>query len=175
MALVGSLCVMVHAVSGFTNKILRSLVAGLLGADYTANQMTYDLRRLRLHGLIQRVPHTNTYVTTPAGLDSESPSSTPRSTIACSVLCSVRTDLPHPRSSVGPWPPSTALLPATSQEHASRLQLETCHNVTRLGPRGVLAPDAAEGQGFAQAAAASCGCHWVSSGVRQCSAAARDD
>ena len=30
--------------------------------------MTYDLRRLRLHGLIQRVPRTNTYVTTPAGL-----------------------------------------------------------------------------------------------------------
>jgi len=68
MALVGALCVMVHAVSGFTNKSLRSLVAGLLGADYTANQMTYDLRRLRLHGLIQRVPHTNTYVTTPEGL-----------------------------------------------------------------------------------------------------------
>lgn len=68
MALVGALCVMVHAVSGFTNKSLRSLVVGLLGADYTANQMTYDLRRLRLHGLIQRVPHTNTYVTTPEGL-----------------------------------------------------------------------------------------------------------
>ena len=30
--------------------------------------MTYDLRRLRLHGLIERLPHTNTYVTTPAGL-----------------------------------------------------------------------------------------------------------
>ena len=43
-------------------------VAGLLGADYTANQMTYDLRRLRLHGLIERLPHTNTYVTTPDGL-----------------------------------------------------------------------------------------------------------
>jgi predicted MarR family transcription regulator len=29
--------------------------------------MTYDLRRLRLHGLIQRIPHTNTYVLTPDG------------------------------------------------------------------------------------------------------------
>ncbi len=38
MALAGALCVMVHAVSGFTNKSLRSLVAGLLGADYTAKQ-----------------------------------------------------------------------------------------------------------------------------------------
>ncbi len=68
MALAGALSVMVHAVSGFTNKSLRSLVAGLLGADYTANQMTYDLRRLRLHALIERIPHTNTYVTTPEGL-----------------------------------------------------------------------------------------------------------
>jgi predicted MarR family transcription regulator len=30
--------------------------------------MTYDLRRLRLHGLITRVPRTHTYVTTPDGL-----------------------------------------------------------------------------------------------------------
>jgi hypothetical protein len=29
--------------------------------------MTYDLRRLRLHGLIERVPGTNTYVLTPDG------------------------------------------------------------------------------------------------------------
>lgn len=67
-ALAGALCVMVHAVSGFTNKSLRSLVAGLLGGDYSAQQMTYDLRRLRLHGLVERIPSTNTYVTTSAGL-----------------------------------------------------------------------------------------------------------
>ena len=30
--------------------------------------MTYDLRRLRLHGLIRRFPHTNTYTLTPDGL-----------------------------------------------------------------------------------------------------------
>ena len=29
--------------------------------------MTYALRRFRLHGLIQRVPHTNTYTLTPEG------------------------------------------------------------------------------------------------------------
>ena len=59
---------LVHAVAGFTNHSLRGLVAGLLGRDYTTNQMTYDLRRLRLHGLIERVPKTNTYVLTPEGL-----------------------------------------------------------------------------------------------------------
>jgi predicted MarR family transcription regulator len=30
--------------------------------------MTYDLRRLRLHGIIERVPHTHTYRLTAAGI-----------------------------------------------------------------------------------------------------------
>ena len=68
MALTGALAVFVHAVAGFTNKSLRGLVAGLLGRDYTSNQMTYDLRRLRVHGLIQRIPKTNTYTLTPDGV-----------------------------------------------------------------------------------------------------------
>ena len=68
MALAGSLCLVVHAVTGFTNKSLRGQVAGLLGKNYSSSQMSYDLRRLRLHGLIERVPHSNTYVTTPEGI-----------------------------------------------------------------------------------------------------------
>jgi hypothetical protein len=67
MALTGALCYLVHAIGGFTNHSLRGLVAGLLGHDYTTGQMTYDLRRLRLHGLIERIPHTNTYTLTPDG------------------------------------------------------------------------------------------------------------
>jgi hypothetical protein len=67
MALAGALAVSVHAVAGFTNKSLRSLVAGLLDADYTPSRMSYDLRRLRLHGIIERLPRTNTYVLTPEG------------------------------------------------------------------------------------------------------------
>lgn len=68
MALAGALCFMVHAVNGFTNKSLRSLVAGMLGTDYNSRQMTYDLRRLRLHALITRIPGTHTYVTTSEGI-----------------------------------------------------------------------------------------------------------
>jgi hypothetical protein len=45
MALAGSLCLVVHAVTGFTNKSLRGQVAGLLGKDYSSSQMSYDLRR----------------------------------------------------------------------------------------------------------------------------------
>ena len=68
IALAGALCHVLTAVTGFTNKSLRGLVAGHLGQDYTQNQMSYDLRRLRLHGLIQRLPHSNTYVLTSEGI-----------------------------------------------------------------------------------------------------------
>jgi hypothetical protein len=67
MALAGALCLVVHAVTGFTNKSLRGQVAGLLGADYSSAQMSYDLRRLRLHGLIMRTEGTNSYTVTPEG------------------------------------------------------------------------------------------------------------
>jgi len=68
MALAGALCLVVHAVTGFTNKSLRGHVAGLLGTDYSSSQMSYDLRRLRLHGLIGRTPGTNSYVLTSEGI-----------------------------------------------------------------------------------------------------------
>jgi hypothetical protein len=68
MALAGALCLVVHAVTGFTNKSLRGQVAGLLGRDYSSSQMSYDLRRLRLHGLIVRTAATNSYTVTPDGI-----------------------------------------------------------------------------------------------------------
>jgi hypothetical protein len=57
---------------GFTNRDLRTLIAPLLGTtpeDITAGKMTYDLRRLRAHGLIQRIPRTRRYQLTDTGLD----------------------------------------------------------------------------------------------------------
>ena len=68
MALAGALCHQLHAVAGFTNKTLRALVAAHLGHDYSQRRMSYDLRRLRLHGLIKRLPRSNTYVLTPDGI-----------------------------------------------------------------------------------------------------------
>jgi hypothetical protein len=56
---------------GFTNRELRTLIAPLLGTapeDITAGKMTYDLRRLREHGLIARIPHTRRYQVTDTGL-----------------------------------------------------------------------------------------------------------
>jgi hypothetical protein len=67
MALAGALCALVHTITGFTNRSLRAQVAILLGVPYSMSQMSYDLRRLRLKGLITRLPHTNTYVLTDEG------------------------------------------------------------------------------------------------------------
>ena len=67
MALAGALCNTLLAATGITNKSLRALMTGLLAAPYTGGQMTYDLRRLRLAGIIHRIEHTNRYVLTPDG------------------------------------------------------------------------------------------------------------
>ena len=68
MALTGALCHTLLAATGFTNKSLRALTAGLLGSDYRPGQMTYDLRRLRLNGLIRRLPCSNRYMLTDDGI-----------------------------------------------------------------------------------------------------------
>ena len=70
MALFLALTLFQHLIDGFRNRELRQQVADLLGvtvADYTAHQMTYDLRRLRLKGLICRPAGTNRYFMTPHG------------------------------------------------------------------------------------------------------------
>jgi hypothetical protein len=56
---------------GFRNRELRLHLARLRGQDpatCTAGQMTYQLRRLRLHGLIERRPGTHCYRVTERGL-----------------------------------------------------------------------------------------------------------
>ena len=66
MALFGALCVCLNALS-FTNRSLRAQVSRLLGEAYTVNQMSYDLGRLRLNGVIERLDGTNTYRITTDG------------------------------------------------------------------------------------------------------------
>lgn len=52
MALAGALCACLHVIAGFTNRSLRARVTTLLGVPYSMGQMSYDLRRLRMKGLI---------------------------------------------------------------------------------------------------------------------------
>jgi hypothetical protein len=57
MALFLALTLFRHPIDGFHNRDLRQLVVDLLGvpvSEYTTSQMTYDLRRLRLKGVIFR-------------------------------------------------------------------------------------------------------------------------
>jgi hypothetical protein len=53
---------------GITNKSLRASMTGLLGTPYSIGQASYDLRRLRLKGLLVRQPHSHVYTLTPDGL-----------------------------------------------------------------------------------------------------------
>jgi hypothetical protein len=66
MALLSCLCSYRHLFAGLTNKSLRELVAGII-PEYTARQMTYDLRRLRRKGLLLRVPGSQHYELTDHG------------------------------------------------------------------------------------------------------------
>ena len=58
---------------GFSNRDLREYVAPLLGiplAQMTQGKMTYDLRRLRVHGFIERIPRSHRYRVTDVGFRS---------------------------------------------------------------------------------------------------------
>lgn len=69
MALLWALTLFSHLPGGLTNASLRIQVAALLGPEvsYRANQMTYDLRRLRRKEIIEREPSSHRYVLTPYG------------------------------------------------------------------------------------------------------------
>jgi hypothetical protein len=70
-ALLGALCTHHLHPDGFTTHDLRPVIAQLLGrpADtITTGMMSYDLRRLRHHGLIERQPGTHRYHVTDIGL-----------------------------------------------------------------------------------------------------------
>ena len=63
------LFILVHGT--FTHKDLREHLAPLLGhqpSQYSPGRITYDLRRLRLHALIERIPRTHRYRITAKGL-----------------------------------------------------------------------------------------------------------
>ena len=69
-ALMHALCLFALAPTGVRHRDLRDQVAQLQGRDrstYSAGAMTYDLRRLRLHGLLDRVPRTHRYRVTETG------------------------------------------------------------------------------------------------------------
>jgi hypothetical protein len=70
LALMQTLCLFALSPTGFRHRDVRTPIAQFLGRDpdqYAAGRITYDLRRLRLHGLINRVPHSHRYRLTDRG------------------------------------------------------------------------------------------------------------
>jgi len=54
--------------NGFSNHDLRQRLEPLRARALTPGAVTYDLRRLRLHGLVRRIPRTHRYQVTEHGL-----------------------------------------------------------------------------------------------------------
>src|SRR6266516_3478585 len=62
-ALLAACCALALRPAGFTSRDLRHLLAPQLGkdpGDMTGGQISYDLRRLRAHQIIERIPHSRT-------------------------------------------------------------------------------------------------------------------
>ena len=70
-ALLAACCALALRPAGFTSRDLRHLLAPQLGkypGDMSGGQISYDLRRLRAHQIIERIPHSRTYQVTADGL-----------------------------------------------------------------------------------------------------------
>jgi len=67
MALLASLAAFTHVVGGLSNARLCELMRSLLDRPYTTRQATYDLRRLRRKGFIERVEGRQLYRITERG------------------------------------------------------------------------------------------------------------
>ena len=90
--------------AGFSNRELRDLLAPMLGTDpasMTPGQMTYQLRRLRLHGLIERTPCTFRYRVTDLGLRSALVLTRAHNRFLTTVMADVSDTGPPSRSPLG--------------------------------------------------------------------------
>lgn len=70
-ALLAACCSLALRPAGFTSRHLRHLLAPQLGKDpgeMSGGQISYDLRRLRAHQIIERIPHSRNYQVTADGL-----------------------------------------------------------------------------------------------------------
>ncbi len=71
MSLLSAISLFIIVAGKFRNRELRQYVAQFKGQttdDYSSGKMTYDLRRLKLHGLIKRIPGTFNWEVTNEGI-----------------------------------------------------------------------------------------------------------
>jgi hypothetical protein len=99
--------------AGFSNRELKTNLASLLGQSaelFTQGRMTYQLRRLRLHGLIERIPKSHRYRLTSFGF-------------RVAVFCT-RTYARILRPGLGLALPSTSSLPCPLRRTFDKLEQE---------------------------------------------------
>src|SRR5215471_5675715 len=99
--------------AGFSNRNLRTNLAALRGQSedqFTQGRMTYQLRRLRLHGLIERIPKTHRYRLTDFGF-------------RVAVFCT-RTYARTLRPGLGLVLPATSSLPCPLRRSFDKLEQE---------------------------------------------------
>jgi hypothetical protein len=104
-ALLSALVIFRLLPNGFANRDRREHLAPLLGvlpSALTQEQMTYDLRRLRLHGLIERIAGTHRYQPTDFGL----------ATALLLTRTYTRILRPDLAELLGPDPPASSPLPS---------------------------------------------------------------
>ena len=123
MALLGSIAAFAHVIGGLTNRSLRAQMAALWQPDYTSAQASYDLRRLRLKGFIERIEGTNTYRVTAHGLRIAAFFTQ----LAARVVVPTLTDL---AALARPRPPATR--PLTTAWRAYEHELDHLLRTTRL-------------------------------------------
>ena len=100
MALLASLVAFCHLVGGLTNNSLCESMSSLLSTPYSTRQATYDLRRLRRKGFIEREQHHNRYYLTSYGRSA----ATFLTKVSSRVLVPVLTELEAPMAPEGPLP-----------------------------------------------------------------------
>ena len=125
-ALAGALAITAHLIGGITNRSLRPLVAGLLGEPYSQARCCYDLRRLRLKGLIVRLrpfqhlrPHRRR--ATVRGLLHQGPQPAPPTADGRRPTTrTARRSGKHSRSSTTPSP-TTSTMPGSPPEESAQV------------------------------------------------------
>ena len=104
-------------------------MTGLLAAPYSPGQMTYDLRRLRLAGLIRRIDHTNRYVLTPDGTRFAVFYTKLHNRLLRPLMAADQP--PHPRRSARPCTPSTSTSTTKSPTRGSAKPRENLTQTSR--------------------------------------------
>lgn len=115
MALFASTASFDHVIGGLTNASLCRLMTALYNPDYNSRRATYDLRRLKRKGFIERLTGTHTYRITPYGR----PTATFLTKLSARAVIPALTDL---EASTRPPPRQPRPLTSAWRAHDHQLQ-----------------------------------------------------